>query len=285
MEFLIGDLVALLVLAVLIGVLLDCVVGEMDEQVVALLECELGGRGSNVAFRIPVGFDDAVEASDEHVVADIELPALVQQRLLYVLLQDEGSDIAVVALLFALQPDQDIVERIANTDPVSSIAELPGLDDPDILLVAPSLLVLLQLRVVVEEQFVLGIVNALDDVEGEWQGLKDVHLLQFVVLPHVVEEGLLVANEIVLLEVIVHQQLCIVLSLNQVFAGQEVQPFGVRPFVDDYLVLCVSGQVVVPVVQIYHVEYLGVEVVVGLQLRDGGDVDGPKRVDMLFDDF
>ena len=41
MEFLIGDLVALLVLAVLIGVLLDCVVGEMDEQVVALLECEL----------------------------------------------------------------------------------------------------------------------------------------------------------------------------------------------------------------------------------------------------
>lgn len=130
---------------------MNCVVGEMNEQIVGLFESELRGGGSDVAFGVPVGLDDAVEASDEHVVSDVELPALVQQRLLYVLLEDECSDVAIIALLLAFQPNQDIVERVADSDAVSAIAELSWLDDPNILIVAPSLLVLLQLRVVVEE--------------------------------------------------------------------------------------------------------------------------------------
>lgn len=50
----------------------------MDEQIIALFECELRGGGSDVALRVPVSLYDAVEASDEHVMSDIELPALVQ---------------------------------------------------------------------------------------------------------------------------------------------------------------------------------------------------------------
>ena len=84
-------------------------------------------------------------------MSDVKLPALVQQRFLYVLLEDECANIAIVALLLALQPNQDIVERVADRDAVSSIAELSWLYDPNILVIAPPLLVLLQLRVVVEE--------------------------------------------------------------------------------------------------------------------------------------
>lgn len=42
-------------------------------------------------------------------------------------------------------------------------------------------------------------------MEGEGQGLEDVHFLQFVVFPHVVEECLLVADEVVLLKVVMDE--------------------------------------------------------------------------------
>ena len=44
-----------------------------------------------------------METSDEHVVADVELPALVQQWILDVLLHDVGLIIAIVVLLLLLE--------------------------------------------------------------------------------------------------------------------------------------------------------------------------------------
>lgn len=73
----------------------------MHEQVVALFEGERRGGGPDVALGVPVSLEDAVEASDEHVVSDVEFPALVQQRLLYVLLEDECPYVAIVAFLLA----------------------------------------------------------------------------------------------------------------------------------------------------------------------------------------
>lgn len=61
---------------------------------------------------------------------------------------------------------------------------------------------------------------------------------------------------------VMDEHLGIVLFLNNVFAGEEVESFDIGPFVDDYLVLGVPGQVVVPVVEIDDVEYLRMEVVV-----------------------
>lgn len=40
---------------------------------------------------------------------------------------------------------------------------------------------------------------------------------------------------------------------------------------------------VVPIEEVDDIEYFGVEVVVGLQLRDRADVDWAKGVDMFFD--
>lgn len=61
---------------------------------------------------------------------------------------------------------------------------------------------------------------------------------------------------------VMNEHLSIVILLNNIFAGQQVKSFDVGPFVDDYLVFCVPGEVVVPVEEVDDVEYLGVEVVV-----------------------
>lgn len=57
LEGLEGDLVAVLILAVLCCLLLDCVVGEVDVLVAAVLEAELEAGGSDVACRVEIGGD------------------------------------------------------------------------------------------------------------------------------------------------------------------------------------------------------------------------------------
>lgn len=147
LKLLVADFVALLVLAILLRVLLDGVVGEMDVEIGALFEAELGGGSSDVALGVPVGLKDAVEGGQKHIVADIELPPLVQQRLLHVLLQDEGPQGAIAVLLSGLQPQPDVLQSMADGYAVASVAVLPRLHDPNIPNILPTLLPLLKLSI------------------------------------------------------------------------------------------------------------------------------------------
>lgn len=63
----------------------------MREQIFGVLDVVLTRSGSDVAICVPVTLHFAVVAADCHVVTDIELPLLVQQRLLDVFLDDEGA--------------------------------------------------------------------------------------------------------------------------------------------------------------------------------------------------
>ena len=63
----------------------------MREQIFGVLDVVLAGGGSDVAICVPVAFHLAVVTTDGHVVADVELPPLVQQRSLDVFLDDEGA--------------------------------------------------------------------------------------------------------------------------------------------------------------------------------------------------
>lgn len=57
MEGLEGDLVAVLILAVLCCLLLDCVVGEVDVLVAAVLEAELEAGSPDVASWVKISGD------------------------------------------------------------------------------------------------------------------------------------------------------------------------------------------------------------------------------------
>ncbi len=69
LQFCVGQFVGLFELAVLSGVLLDGVVGEVDEGVAASPEVELGRGGAHVALLVPVGFEGPVDAGHQHVVS------------------------------------------------------------------------------------------------------------------------------------------------------------------------------------------------------------------------
>lgn len=99
---------------------------------------------------------------------------------------------------------------MAYTDAMSSVAVLSRLYYPDIPLVLPTALVLLKLRVIIEEELVLRVFDSLDDMEGERQCIEDIHLHLAVVCTHIVEKCFLVAYVVVLLEVVMHHHFGIV---------------------------------------------------------------------------
>jgi hypothetical protein len=57
--------------------LLDRVVGEMDHRVFYVEKVEIAGGGSDVALPMKICSDLSVEASDDHVVPDVEFPSSV----------------------------------------------------------------------------------------------------------------------------------------------------------------------------------------------------------------
>lgn len=114
------------------AVLLDGVICEMDHLVSDVIEVEVVGGGADVALTEPVGSHDAVEASDEHVVPDVEFSAFVQQWILDVFLDDVGLVIAIVMFLLLLEDVIQLVNLIDHHDTVASVRQLPRLHNPDI---------------------------------------------------------------------------------------------------------------------------------------------------------
>lgn len=95
---------------------------------------------------------------------------------------------------------------MTNSDSMASVAVLSRFYNPYILFIFSPSLLLLKLRVIIEEKFVLRVINTLDDVECEWKCIKDVHLFTLIIGTHVVEKSFFVTNIIVLLEMVVNYQ-------------------------------------------------------------------------------
>lgn len=83
LEILKGELIAILERAIANGVLLDCVVGQMDIGVITVIHIILGTRSAKIAF-----FEkEALHfLGDEDPDTDVELPVIDQERPLYVFL-------------------------------------------------------------------------------------------------------------------------------------------------------------------------------------------------------
>jgi hypothetical protein len=105
-------------------------------------------------------------------VTNVEFSVFIEQWLFDVLLDDESTRRAIVALLPSFESDMHIIQRIAHADAVASIAVLSWFNNPHILLLAILLLKALETVVVGQEILVLGVVKAFDQVEGQRQGFE-----------------------------------------------------------------------------------------------------------------
>lgn len=100
MKLSIRYLIAFFILAIILAVLLNGVIGQMREQIFCVFDVVFAGCGADVTISIPVTLYLAVVAGDCHIVSYIELATLVEQRSLDVLLHDERTICAVGIALF-----------------------------------------------------------------------------------------------------------------------------------------------------------------------------------------
>lgn len=83
---------------------------------------------------VPVSFDDSVYRGHHYIVTKIELPSVVQQRSLYVGLDNEGTITAIWILLSFLDDSLDLLESETHLDAIATIAVLSWFDNPSIVL-------------------------------------------------------------------------------------------------------------------------------------------------------
>lgn len=83
-----SNLVALLVLAVIVKFFLDRIVRQVNHIALQVGQSKLLARGSDVAILVPVRLKIAIDAGEKHIHPDVELPFLVEERVVDVLLDN-----------------------------------------------------------------------------------------------------------------------------------------------------------------------------------------------------
>jgi hypothetical protein len=134
-------------------------------------------------------------------MANVELPSVVQQRLLNVLLNNESSEFPIIVFLFASESHINVIQTVSDSDSVASVGVFSGFDYPNVPY-SVSVLTLLNLIEVLFESFEFVVFDSSRNVESDGKDGERVNVFEREVPPHVVKEGLFVANEEVALQVV-----------------------------------------------------------------------------------
>jgi len=96
--------VSVLELSVVLRLLLNGIIGEMDELVLDVLKGEFLAAGPDVGVFEEVAFEFAVDSLEHSEAPYVELPPVEQKRSLDVLLEDDSPFLLRVAVLQRLRP-------------------------------------------------------------------------------------------------------------------------------------------------------------------------------------
>ena len=130
-EVLEAHLVAILEFSIVLGLLLDSVVGQVDEHVRHVVEGVLATAGPYVAILVAVAFQAAVDAREQAEAAEVKLALVHQQGVVNVLLDDESP----VSFFAHWAPYNllDFAQSLDHSDTLATIRILAWLDDPRVL--------------------------------------------------------------------------------------------------------------------------------------------------------
>jgi hypothetical protein len=161
LELGIGDLIIILKLAILFSLLLDGIVGEVDELVLEVLQAELLAGCADVALLVPVPLYHSVDCRQQDVAAKVEFTLVVKERVLEIFLDYYCS------FVYASLADESFYlwQRGEDCDAVAAVRVLPRFADPNI--VAAFLALSCKTLKVFCKSEELGIVEAGSDVEGK----------------------------------------------------------------------------------------------------------------------
>ena len=201
--------------------LLNGVISQMNLRVFVVLGAKLVRAGPQVPFLVPVPLKHSVDAGYQDVVPNVKLTLVVEQRLLYVLLENKGPVRAIRIPLSPPQSELHIIETCTNGYSRASVGELSWFCYPDVSYCPITLLLVLELLVSLYEFLVLRVLNSFGDVESHGQDCEYVFFSELIVLAHRIEHGLFVANERVGDEVICDEERLTRLYLESLFEFQE----------------------------------------------------------------
>jgi len=166
----------------------------MGEWITDIIKVKFIRACADVPFRVPVCPKDPVYAGDKHVSADIELPILIKEGFIHVLLDDVSYITPVAVFLPVLDDILYLVQFLTYLDAIPSIGVLSWFNYPDILSLSfhPFTRVglldrLFQLTIIFLKRLILFIIKALCDVESKRQIVEYVHLFQLVMVLHIVK--------------------------------------------------------------------------------------------------
>lgn len=138
----------------------------MHVEILIVFQWEIRGRSTHIAFLIPISLHRPCNAGYEHIMSYIELPPLIQQRLLHIFLQYERSQTTIFILLPTLQPRLDLLQSKTYTYTITTISILTWLHYPYIFQLSVYLLFVLDLFVCCQKLLIFWILYSFGDVES-----------------------------------------------------------------------------------------------------------------------
>ena len=130
-EVLPAQLVAILKLAIIVGFLLYRIIGQVDKLVRNVVQGVLSTARPYVAILVAVALQIPIDTRQQAKAPKIELSAMHQQRVVYVLLDYEGP---LAILLKGPTNDRlDLSQALYHGDALTSVRILSRLDNPGVL--------------------------------------------------------------------------------------------------------------------------------------------------------
>ena len=129
-EVLPAELITVLELAVVVRLLLYGVVGQVDELVCHVIKGVLTAARPNVPILVAVALQAPIDARQKAEAAEVELALMNQQRVVNVLLNDEG---AVVLLVWPANYGLYFADCLYHSNTLAAVRVFTWLDDPGVL--------------------------------------------------------------------------------------------------------------------------------------------------------
>lgn len=169
MEGFVAEFILVLKFSIVVTVLLNCIIGQVNERVFTVLECKLVTTRPDVALFIPEAFYLLFYSHQQHVTSDVKFPLIIQEGLFDIFLQDISPYRFLILSCLAYYAF-DRLDGIMDSNTIASVRIFPWFENPYIL----GGRILLFNLVEMAYEGGPGFIGEAGDVKGQGEVLEDV---------------------------------------------------------------------------------------------------------------
>lgn len=122
LKLLIRYFISFFKLTIILAILLNCIIGEVSEEIFSIFDVVLAWSSSDISISIPITFHFTIVASYCHVVSYIKFSSLVKKWPLNVLLNNKCPISSIWVTLFWFKSIFYLIQGRTNSDSSASIS-------------------------------------------------------------------------------------------------------------------------------------------------------------------